>query len=87
MMNVAARPSPWYRYPISFARLLLQVSLSLEHGHLAMELIKLCRFLRGFIAGLSFQGLDFVIPEARKYGIRLILTLRNNHHDFGGRRS
>jgi hypothetical protein len=42
-------------YPISFARLLLQVSLSLEHGHLAMELIKLCRFLRGFLAGLSFQ--------------------------------
>lgn len=31
------------------------------------------------------QGLDFVISEARKYGIRLILSLSNNYHDFGGR--
>jgi endo-1,4-beta-mannosidase len=31
------------------------------------------------------QGLDFVISEARKYIIRLILTLSNNYHDFEGR--
>uniref|UniRef100_A0A2K1Y3L9 mannan endo-1,4-beta-mannosidase n=1 Tax=Populus trichocarpa TaxID=3694 RepID=A0A2K1Y3L9_POPTR len=30
-------------------------------------------------------GLDFVISKAKKYGIPLILTLRNNYHDFGGR--
>ncbi|CAN1309742.1 Mannan endo-1,4-beta-mannosidase 5 [Linum perenne] len=32
-----------------------------------------------------FQGLDFVISEARRNGIRLILTLTNNYKDFGGR--
>ncbi|PIN11618.1 Mannan endo-1,4-beta-mannosidase [Handroanthus impetiginosus] len=32
-----------------------------------------------------FQGLDFVISEARNYGIRLILSFVNNYNDFGGR--
>ncbi|RVW60076.1 Mannan endo-1,4-beta-mannosidase 5 [Vitis vinifera] len=32
-----------------------------------------------------FQGLDFVISEARKNGVRLILSLSNNYKDFGGR--
>ena len=31
------------------------------------------------------QGLDFVISEARKYGVRLILALTNNYQDYGGR--
>ncbi|KAM3338245.1 mannan endo-1,4-beta-mannosidase 5-like [Capsicum galapagoense] len=33
----------------------------------------------------AFQGLDFVISEARKYGILLILSFVNNYKDFGGR--
>ncbi|KAM0954082.1 putative mannan endo-1,4-beta-mannosidase [Dioscorea sansibarensis] len=32
-----------------------------------------------------FQALDFVISEAKTYGIRLILTLANNFQDFGGK--
>lgn len=32
-----------------------------------------------------FQALDFVISEAKKYGVRLILSLSNNYKDFGGR--
>ncbi|KAI3777357.1 hypothetical protein L1987_47157 [Smallanthus sonchifolius] len=32
-----------------------------------------------------FQGLDFVVAEARKYGLRLILSFVNNYKDFGGR--
>ncbi|KAL2231792.1 UNVERIFIED_CONTAM: Mannan endo-1,4-beta-mannosidase 2 [Sesamum indicum] len=32
-----------------------------------------------------FQGLDFVVSEASKYGIRLILSFVNNYNDFGGR--
>ncbi|KAJ0972873.1 hypothetical protein J5N97_020832 [Dioscorea zingiberensis] len=32
-----------------------------------------------------FQALDFVISEAKRYGIRLILTLANNFKDFGGK--
>ncbi|CAN4099994.1 unnamed protein product [Withania somnifera] len=40
-------------------------------------------FKEASAAGLS--GLDFVISEARKYGIRLILSFVNNYKDFGGR--
>ncbi|KAG9443131.1 hypothetical protein H6P81_018985 [Aristolochia fimbriata] len=32
-----------------------------------------------------FQALDFVVSEANKYGIRLILSFVNNFGDFGGR--
>ncbi|CAN6467487.1 unnamed protein product [Victoria cruziana] len=33
-----------------------------------------------------FKGLDFVVSEARKHGVYLILSLVNNFNDFGGRR-
>uniref|UniRef100_A0A7N0V0H2 mannan endo-1,4-beta-mannosidase n=1 Tax=Kalanchoe fedtschenkoi TaxID=63787 RepID=A0A7N0V0H2_KALFE len=33
-----------------------------------------------------FQGLDFVVSEAGKYGIRLVLSLVNNYDDYGGRK-
>ncbi|KDP44593.1 hypothetical protein JCGZ_22175 [Jatropha curcas] len=33
-----------------------------------------------------FKGLDFVIAEARKYGIKLILSLANNYESFGGKK-
>ncbi|XP_075491501.1 mannan endo-1,4-beta-mannosidase 7 [Primulina tabacum] len=33
-----------------------------------------------------FQGLDFVIAEARRYGIKLILSLANNYESFGGKK-
>ncbi|KAL8225829.1 hypothetical protein R6Q57_018386 [Mikania cordata] len=32
-----------------------------------------------------FQGLDFVLFEARKFGIKLILSLTNNFNDYGGK--
>ena len=32
------------------------------------------------------KGLDLVISEARKYGIRLILSLVNNYDNFGGKK-
>ncbi|XP_028770945.1 LOW QUALITY PROTEIN: mannan endo-1,4-beta-mannosidase 4-like [Neltuma alba] len=32
-----------------------------------------------------FRGLDFVISEAGKYGVRLILTLVNNWKEYGGK--
>ncbi|CAD6341294.1 unnamed protein product [Miscanthus lutarioriparius] len=34
----------------------------------------------------TFQGLDFVLSEARKYGIKMILSLVNNYDSFGGRK-
>ncbi|EEF40818.1 serine-threonine protein kinase, plant-type, putative [Ricinus communis] len=33
-----------------------------------------------------FKGLDFVIAEARRYGIKLILSLVNNYETFGGKK-
>ncbi|KAK3038232.1 hypothetical protein RJ639_030841 [Escallonia herrerae] len=33
----------------------------------------------------EMQGLDFAISEARKYGVRLILSFVNNYNDYGGR--
>lgn len=30
--------------------------------------------------------MDFVIAEARKYGIKLILSLANNYDSFGGKK-
>ncbi|OMO84432.1 Glycoside hydrolase, family 5 [Corchorus olitorius] len=33
-----------------------------------------------------FKGLDFVIAEARRYGIKLILSLVNNYESFGGKK-
>lgn len=33
-----------------------------------------------------FKGLDFVVSEARKYNIRLILSLVNNYDNFGGKK-
>ncbi|XP_051123576.1 mannan endo-1,4-beta-mannosidase 1-like [Andrographis paniculata] len=32
-----------------------------------------------------FEGLDFVVSEASRYGLRLILAFVNNYKDFGGR--
>ncbi|CAA3024694.1 mannan endo-1,4-beta-mannosidase 1 [Olea europaea subsp. europaea] len=33
----------------------------------------------------ALQGLEFVISEARKHGIRLILSFVNDYNDFGGK--
>ncbi|GLT39164.1 hypothetical protein SLA2020_133700 [Shorea laevis] len=33
-----------------------------------------------------FKGLDFVISEARRYGIKLILSFANNYDSFGGKK-
>ncbi|KAJ8442548.1 hypothetical protein Cgig2_026490 [Carnegiea gigantea] len=32
-----------------------------------------------------FQGLDFVVAEAKKYGIKLVVSFVNNYKDFGGK--
>ncbi|KAL6212892.1 hypothetical protein ACLB2K_018107 [Fragaria x ananassa] len=40
----------------------------------------------GFYNEQSFQGLDFVVSEARKYGIKLVLSLVNSYENFGGRK-
>ncbi|KAK1299023.1 Mannan endo-1,4-beta-mannosidase 1 [Acorus calamus] len=34
----------------------------------------------------TFKGLDFVVSEARRYGIRLIMSLVNDYENFGGKK-
>lgn len=34
----------------------------------------------------TFKGLDFVVAEARRHGIKLILSLANNYESFGGKK-
>ncbi|CAM0881980.1 unnamed protein product [Alopecurus aequalis] len=34
----------------------------------------------------TFKGLDFVLSEARKYGVKVILSLVNNYDSFGGKK-
>ncbi|XVF63817.1 hypothetical protein PTKIN_Ptkin09bG0117000 [Pterospermum kingtungense] len=33
-----------------------------------------------------FQGLDFVVSEAKRYGIKLVLSFVNNYDQFGGKK-
>ncbi|KAK9948572.1 hypothetical protein M0R45_004141 [Rubus argutus] len=40
----------------------------------------------GFYNEQMFKGLDFVIAEARRYGIKLILSLVNNYENLGGKK-
>ncbi|KAL1354858.1 hypothetical protein HN51_006913 [Arachis hypogaea] len=44
------------------------------------------QYAPGFYNEQMFKGLDFVIYEARKYGIKLILSLVNNYESFGGKK-
>ncbi|OAY50697.1 hypothetical protein MANES_05G156900v8 [Manihot esculenta] len=34
----------------------------------------------------TFQGLDFVISEAKRHGIKVVLSLVNNYEEYGGKR-
>ncbi|MFS7983716.1 putative mannan endo-1,4-beta-mannosidase [Helianthus anomalus] len=86
MMNVAADPSQ--RYKVSqvlqdAANAGLSVCRTWAFadggGYNALQISP------GVYNELVFQGLDFVVAEARKYGIRLILSFVNNYKDFGGR--
>ncbi|KAK9742685.1 hypothetical protein RND81_03G190800 [Saponaria officinalis] len=43
------------------------------------------QYYPGYYNEQMFQGLDFIISEAKKYGIKLILSLVNNYKDYGGR--
>ncbi|KAK4341202.1 hypothetical protein RND71_039703 [Anisodus tanguticus] len=85
LMRVAADPSERHKVSEVFqeasaARLTLCRTWAFSDGGDAALQIS-----PGVYDEFVFQGLDFVISEARKYGIRLILSLVNNYNDFGGR--
>ncbi|CAN4099992.1 unnamed protein product [Withania somnifera] len=85
LMHVAAQPTERYKVSEVFK----------EASAAGLSVCRTWAFSDGGDAALQispgvydervFQGLDFVISEARKYGIRLILSFVNNYKDFGGR--
>ncbi|XP_030523680.1 mannan endo-1,4-beta-mannosidase 5-like [Rhodamnia argentea] len=85
MMNVATEPSDRIKVSDVFR----------EASAAGLSVCRTWAFSDGGDRGLQtspgvydervFQGLDFVISEARRSGVRLILSLSNNYHDFGGR--
>nr|ACN78662.1 endo-beta-mannanase [Actinidia arguta] len=44
------------------------------------------QFSPGYYNEQAFKGLDFVVAEARRYGIKLVLSLVNNYESFGGKK-
>ncbi|KAH7568393.1 hypothetical protein JRO89_XS07G0286400 [Xanthoceras sorbifolium] len=85
LIHVAAQPSERYKITNVF-REAAATGLSVcrtwafsDGGDQALQISP------GVYSEPVFQGLDFVISEAKKFGIHLILSLSNNYHDFGGR--
>jgi mannan endo-1,4-beta-mannosidase len=79
----------------TFQVIILFISLVPMTRILEMFLLFICvvSFLVSWrVAGLFFhlllfvQGLDFVLSEARKHEIKMILSLVNNYDSFGGRK-
>ncbi|KAL5982849.1 Mannan endo-1,4-beta-mannosidase 2 [Asimina triloba] len=85
MMNVAAEPTE--RYKVS--------NVLRDAAAAGMSVCRTWAFADGGDKALQispgvydervFQALDFVISEARRYGVHLILSLANNYKDFGGK--
>lgn len=85
LMHVAAEPTERYKVSEVFK----------EASAAGLSVCRTWAFSDGGDAALQIspgvydervlQGLDFVVSEARKYGIRLILSFVNNYKDFGGR--
>ncbi|XP_074295193.1 mannan endo-1,4-beta-mannosidase 7-like [Silene latifolia] len=40
----------------------------------------------GYYNEKAFRGLDFVVAEARRYGIKLIMSMSNNYESYGGKK-
>ncbi|CAK9185138.1 unnamed protein product [Ilex paraguariensis] len=85
MMNVATNPSERYKVSEVF-REAAAAGLSVcrtwafaDGGDKALQISP------GTYDERVFQALDFVISEARKHGIHLMLSFVNNYNDFGGR--
>ncbi|KAL6993547.1 Mannan endo-1,4-beta-mannosidase 7 [Sarracenia purpurea var. burkii] len=86
LMYVASDPSQRYKISAAFSE-------ASSHG---LSLARTWAFSDGGFRPLQyspgsyndqmFKGLDFVIAEARKYGIKLVLSLVNNYESFGGKK-
>ncbi|KAK4429281.1 Mannan endo-1,4-beta-mannosidase 7 [Sesamum alatum] len=86
LMYVASDPSQRYKISSAFQQ-------AANHG---LQIARTWAFRDGGFSPLQyspgsynehmFQGLDFVVSEAGKHGIKLILSLVNNYEDSGGKK-
>ncbi|WOK95205.1 hypothetical protein Cni_G03912 [Canna indica] len=95
--NLNGFNSYWLMYTASFPAERSKVSFAFKeassHG---LRLVRTWAFKDGGFRPLQsspgvynedmFQGLDYVISEAKKHGVYLILSLVNNFNSFGGKR-
>ncbi|KAI3464262.1 hypothetical protein Pfo_020925 [Paulownia fortunei] len=85
MMHIAAQPSERYKVSNVF-REAAAAGLTVcrtwafsDGGNQALQISP------GVYDENVFQALDFVVSQAAKYNVHLILSLSNNYQDFGGR--
>ncbi|KAI3726609.1 hypothetical protein L1987_66407 [Smallanthus sonchifolius] len=86
MMNVASDPSERYKV-VQVLQDAADAGLSVCRTWAFFDGVgdKALQISPGVYDERVFQGLDFVVAEARKYGLRLILSFVNSYKDFGGK--
>lgn len=68
--------------PGNYNEQMFQVSFRIQ-----TDLVSVCYIYSVcFIQLVLSQGMDFVVAEARRFGIKLILSLVNNYENFGGKK-
>lgn len=87
MMTVAAQPSERHKISDVFreaanAGLTVCRTWAFSDGGASNQALQ---FSPGVYNEAVFQGLDFVVSEARKYGVKLVLSFINNYKDYGGK--
>uniref|UniRef100_A0A830CWX9 mannan endo-1,4-beta-mannosidase n=1 Tax=Phtheirospermum japonicum TaxID=374723 RepID=A0A830CWX9_9LAMI len=87
MMHVASQPTQRYKVSNVFreaanAGLTVCRTWAFSDGGLHDQALQISP---GVYNEYVFQALDFVVSEAAKHNVRLILSLSNNYQDFGGR--
>ncbi|KAL3652155.1 Mannan endo-1,4-beta-mannosidase 7 [Castilleja foliolosa] len=91
LMYRASDPSGYGRLNVSAmfrqaasARLTIVRTWAFNDGYINND--RPLQYSPGFYNEQVFKGLDYVVAEARKFRIKLILSLVNNYDDYGGKK-
>ncbi|KAJ7944251.1 Mannan endo-1,4-beta-mannosidase-like protein [Quillaja saponaria] len=86
LMYVASDPSQRYKVSTAFREATSHGLTVARTWAFSDGVYRPLQYSPGSYNEQMFKGLDFVISEARKYGIKLILSLVNNYESFGGKK-
>lgn len=75
----------WFFFFFSFLEVYFTLFCILDLASAILVITSKSKFIGASSNHLEFQALDFVVSEARKYKIRLILSLVNNWDAYGGK--